>query len=165
MADSEINSLLEMGVLFAGSGQAARARTYFTKAVKMDPESAFAWYYLGAVLEDAERKQFCFTRAATLDPEIHQKVIQAYSNRMPPPPETEMVAAKLMEDPAIDEMEDTPIDRKIEPDPEPEPEPEIIEKNAPPKRKRLSLFMILLSTLLLVLILLAGAAYWFIVFR
>jgi hypothetical protein len=160
MDDNQFKDLLEMGVLFAASGQTAGARTYFTKALKIDPESAFAWYYLGAVLHDPEKRKYCFSRAVSLDADIHQKVIRANAQRTSVQVETESAKPQMMEDPAIDDDEDTPTDREIGP----EMEPEIKNGTVAPKR-RLSLFVILLSILILGLILLAGAAYWMIALR
>ncbi|MHC1784181.1 MAG: hypothetical protein AB9891_15750 [Anaerolineaceae bacterium] len=160
MNENQMNDLIEMGILLVGSGQAAEARSYFSKAVKINPDSAYAWYYLGAVMHDPEKKRYCFSRAVSLDADIHQKVIRANAQRTSMQVETESAKPQMSDDPAIDEDEDTPTDREIEPEMEPE-----IKNETVALKRRLSLFVILLSILILVLILLSGAAYWMIALR
>ncbi len=161
MGNDQLNDLLEMGVLLADSGQTAEARTYFSKAVKVDPESPFAWYYLGAVVQDQERKQYCFTRALTLDVDIHQKVAKLHARKS--------AAFQGMEAPLITESsvfldgddEDTGSLNVSESEPL---SSDLKRKQAKPLKKA-SPFWILFSIMLLMLVLLVGAAYWVLFLR
>jgi tetratricopeptide (TPR) repeat protein len=156
MNSDQLNDLLEMGVLLAGSGQTAEARAYFSKAVKVDPESTFAWYYLGAVMEDPEKKQYCFSRAIALDAEVHQKVASLHARKATA--FQGMEAAATMDSSGFMDGDDEDTGSLSVSESEP------LSSNAKRKqakpRKKASPFWILFSIMLLVLALLAGAAYW-----
>jgi tetratricopeptide (TPR) repeat protein len=161
MMNDQLSDLLEMGVLLAGSGQTAEARKYFSSAVKADPESPYAWYYLGAVMDDAQKKQYCFSRAVSLDADIHQKVAKIHARKPAAFPGAEtpverdhapVVPEGQMESGIISNAESAP------------PPPNKNQKPAKP-RKKVSPFWILLSIMLLMLAILAGAAYWLLYLR
>lgn len=159
--NDQLNDLLEMGVLLAGSGQTAEARAYFSKAVKVDPESPYAWYYLGAVMDDAQKKQYCFSRALTLDAEIHQKVSRLHARKSAAFPGSALTAERDKTSIFVDDDRGS----ELPSDSEAAPPPSAAEQKPMKARRKLSIFWILFSIMLLMLAILAGAAYWLLYLR
>jgi tetratricopeptide (TPR) repeat protein len=62
--------LLQQGIQAAREGKKTKAVHLLSKAVKKSPNSAQAWFYLGALLEDGEKASYCFERAFDLDPSM-----------------------------------------------------------------------------------------------
>ena len=64
--------ILEKGILTARAGDLDQARILLATAARQNPGSAKAWYWLGQVLDEPEKKAFCFEKARQLDPGIFE---------------------------------------------------------------------------------------------
>ncbi len=59
---------IRAGIAAAKAGDKARAAVLLAQAVKADPASIEAWYWLGRSLDLPERRAYCFRRVLALDP-------------------------------------------------------------------------------------------------
>ena len=57
---------LNEGITAAQEGNRELARKLLSQAVRVDPESSLAWLWLGRVLDDPEKKRYCFERVMIL---------------------------------------------------------------------------------------------------
>ena len=64
----EQNNNLEYGIALAKLGEKKKAAVILARAVQSDPKSAQAWYWLGMVIDDLEKKRYCLERARALEP-------------------------------------------------------------------------------------------------
>ena len=62
------DDFLSLGIQAAQAGNYPLAQEYLSQAVRSMPNSAHAWYWLGLVLEDPQKKKYCLDRAASLGP-------------------------------------------------------------------------------------------------
>ena len=62
------DDFLSLGIQAAQAGNYPLAQEYLSQAVRSTPNSAHAWYWLGLVLEDPQKKKYCLDRAASLGP-------------------------------------------------------------------------------------------------
>lgn len=70
MSRETSNKYLQVGIQNFRNNQRANAVQNFAEAVRSDPLNASAWYWLGQVIEDPEKKKYCRDRAIALDPKI-----------------------------------------------------------------------------------------------
>jgi tetratricopeptide (TPR) repeat protein len=63
-----MDDLILSGITALKSNNRDWATKFFSQAVVADPKSDQAWYWLGYVSEDPERKVYCFQRSLTLNP-------------------------------------------------------------------------------------------------
>jgi tetratricopeptide (TPR) repeat protein len=103
--------ILENGVRAARRGDLPQARTLLANAVRQNPESAYAWLWLGRVLDEPDKKKFCFQRALQLDPGVlevetsrstqpvpaNESTATAQSPNLEPKPATEISASAVIE--------------------------------------------------------------------
>lgn len=68
--------IIYRGIQAAQSGDIRLARKLLIEAVRQHPDSAQAWFWLGNVLEDAEKKQYCHNRALQLDLALIEQAAQ-----------------------------------------------------------------------------------------
>ena len=85
MNNETLIDLIEKGIDHVQAGQTPLAVTCFAKAVQIDPRSARAWYWLWKVIDDPEKKKYCYSRVSALDPNIFQKEV---ASTEPKPVET-----------------------------------------------------------------------------
>lgn len=57
-----------LGVLLMYQKDAAEAIDHFKEVVRLDPRDASAWFFLGLLAEDADRRKECFEQALASDP-------------------------------------------------------------------------------------------------
>ena len=70
MTDDQFSALLETGIRLAQDGNIPLARIYISRAVKSKPDSARAWFWLSQVVEEDDKKQFCYLKSVKLNPSI-----------------------------------------------------------------------------------------------
>ena len=70
MSRGTSDKYLQVGIQNFRNDQRATAVQNFAEAVRSDPLNASAWYWLGQVIEDPEKKKYCHDRAIALDPKI-----------------------------------------------------------------------------------------------
>ncbi len=58
------------GIQAAQAGNLGQARFLFSQAVQLDRYSPQAWLWLGKVVDDREKKIYCFDMALKLDPNL-----------------------------------------------------------------------------------------------
>lgn len=63
-----IRDLYKQGVQAANEGDKKKALDLFSQAVKLDPEFEQGWTAIGQILFDLEKKEFCFKRALSINP-------------------------------------------------------------------------------------------------
>jgi tetratricopeptide (TPR) repeat protein len=70
MSDPQQQNFLEIGIRFAREGQKDLASKALAQAVQANPGSPQAWYWLGQVIDDPEKKAYCLKKAKELSKAI-----------------------------------------------------------------------------------------------
>ena len=60
---------LQAGMQAVKSGEREKAAALFAQAVRADPQSVDGWYWLGVCSFEPERREYCFRRVLSLDPD------------------------------------------------------------------------------------------------
>jgi hypothetical protein len=63
-----MNDQLEQGISAYESGDQAAAFVFFREAVRLQPDSSAAWYWLSTVIDDPSRRRECLERSLQLEP-------------------------------------------------------------------------------------------------
>lgn len=79
----------QRGIQAAQAGDRALAQKLLMEAVRQNPRSAQAWFWLGNVLDDAEKKKYCHERALQLDLALIER---AAADQPPAPPSAQAAA-------------------------------------------------------------------------
>jgi tetratricopeptide (TPR) repeat protein len=90
MSDPQQQNFLEIGIRYAREGQKDLAAKALAQAVQADPGSPQAWYWLGQVIDDPEKKAYCLKKAK----ELSKPVLPPQS----PAPQPVKPSAFLMEE-------------------------------------------------------------------
>ena len=83
--------LLRAAIEAAKAGKKEEAVKMLSRVVKVDPRSADAWFWLGMMMSEAERKIYCFRRVIKISP-THSKAreqLQRLGYLKPDPPQKE----------------------------------------------------------------------------
>ncbi|HTP60034.1 MAG TPA: hypothetical protein VMM82_14015, partial [Spirochaetia bacterium] len=76
------------GIELAQKGDFGQAANYFASVVQTDPTSEDGWFWLGLCVTDPKKREFCFRRVLTLNPN-HQEAREQLNilvSPVPPPP-------------------------------------------------------------------------------
>ncbi len=85
---------LTNGIRAAQAGENDLARASLAKAVKLDPASQDGWLWLGHVLNEPERRRYCYQRVLALNP-IHAEAWRALDKLSNPPVESEIITPPI----------------------------------------------------------------------
>lgn|GEM_PF-117481 len=81
---------LQKGIELAQQGDFGQAATYFASVVQTDPSSEEGWFWLGLCCTDLQKREYCFRRVLTLNPQ-HEEAREQLNILVPPaqaaPPE------------------------------------------------------------------------------
>lgn len=66
--------LIQQGINAFRSSRKEEANSIFTEAVRQNPDSAMAWFWLGKTQDDPARKKACFDRVLKIDPDFRSKI-------------------------------------------------------------------------------------------
>jgi pimeloyl-ACP methyl ester carboxylesterase len=82
-----VADILQAGIAAVKSGDRERAAALFAQVVKVDPSSEEGWYWLGLCFTEPERREYCFRRVLTLNPDHNKARQQLDRLSAPTPPE------------------------------------------------------------------------------
>ncbi len=80
-----IEDALRAGIAAARAGNVKDAQVLLAKAVRENPKSEQAWFWLGTVLTEPERREYCFRRVLALNPD-HVQAKERLESEFPPKP-------------------------------------------------------------------------------
>jgi hypothetical protein len=84
VAVSNEDALLK-GIELAQKGDFGQAANYFASVVQSDPASEDGWFWLGLCVTDPKKREFCFRRVLTLNPN-QQEAREQLNILVPPAP-------------------------------------------------------------------------------
>ncbi|OQY34745.1 MAG: hypothetical protein B6243_05315, partial [Anaerolineaceae bacterium 4572_5.2] len=64
-----MEDLYQKGIAAAEAGDLGKAYQLFAQALKLNPKSEKTWLALGRYVNDAEKKEYCFEKVLSLNPE------------------------------------------------------------------------------------------------
>lgn len=102
-----MNDILAEGIELARHGEMEKARTYLSKAVRLDPSSEQAWLWLGHCLTDREQRCYCYQRVLRLNPqhaEAQRSLLELHGH--PPAASTQIESASQPKPPPLQESPD-----------------------------------------------------------
>lgn len=85
---SEVDRLVEQGILAVKAGDRLRARQLLSQAVKQDPRHEQAWLWLASAHDDVEFRRICLEKVLALNPNNLQAKQGLQTVRLEPPRET-----------------------------------------------------------------------------
>ncbi len=138
--------LVQAGIAAAKAGERQQAAALLARAVRLNPASESAWFWLGLVCQTPEQRTYCLQRVLALNPQ-HAQARQMLASPRPGPPvqppapvvvppvstiEPLPAAARAAPQPTAAPASDSPATLPPEPVPPPPAAPPPLEKAEPP---------------------------------